>query len=154
MGFESDVIFLDNSKAFDKVNHGLLLKKLYFYSVKGPLYDWIKDFLMDREQIVTVDAMDNTQRLRMLQVEYPKEHFTIPLQQGLVQNLETQYSWSTHINSMVAGARKLAGWALGVFRDRTTIVMLIIWKSLNRCMFEIGILLSDVHSGIPKNWKI
>ena len=37
---------------------------------------------------------------------------------------------------MIAGARRLASWALGVFRDRSEIVMLTIWKSLIRCKLE------------------
>ena len=50
--------------------------------------------------------------------------------------LTSDYHWSTHINQMAAGARRLASWALGVFRDRSTIVMLTLWKSLIRCKLE------------------
>ena len=50
--------------------------------------------------------------------------------------LSVDYQWSVHINQMAAGARRLASWALGVFRDRSTTVMLTIWKSLIRCKLE------------------
>jgi len=50
--------------------------------------------------------------------------------------LTPDYRWSTHINQIAAGARKLASWALGVFRDRSPTVMLTIWKSLIRCKLE------------------
>ena len=50
--------------------------------------------------------------------------------------LDSNYHWSVHINQMAAGARKLAAWALGVFRDRSILVMLTIWKSLIRCKLE------------------
>ncbi|KAL5267048.1 hypothetical protein ACHWQZ_G004177 [Mnemiopsis leidyi] len=50
--------------------------------------------------------------------------------------LTPDYRWSTHINQMAAGARRLASWALGVFRDRSSVVMLTLWKPLIRCTLE------------------
>ena len=55
-GDDSDVIYLDYSKAFDKVDHEILLSKLFNYGIKGKIYDWIKDFLSDRYQTVCVDG--------------------------------------------------------------------------------------------------
>ena len=40
-----DVIYLDFAKAFDKVPHKRLLKKLSGYGIKGKVYNWIKEFL-------------------------------------------------------------------------------------------------------------
>ena len=54
---ETDVIYLDFSKAFDKVDHGLLLKKLKHYAIGGKLLDWIREFLVNRKQIVSVDGI-------------------------------------------------------------------------------------------------
>ena len=53
---ETDVIYLDYAKAFDKVDHKLLLKKLHFYGIKGELYTWIEQFLIGRTQTVVVDG--------------------------------------------------------------------------------------------------
>ena len=47
------VIFLDFVKAFDKVNHGILLKKM---NVSGNLAVWIHNFISDRKQRVSVDG--------------------------------------------------------------------------------------------------
>ena len=235
-GREVDVIYLDFSKAFDKVDHSLLLRKLEFYGISGKLYDWIKNFLTNRKQVVTVDgqhsdpedvtsgvpqgtvlgpllflvdindleevvdhvdpssfaddtrlsgsiqqegdmvlvqedlnkvvewSLQNNMVLHEGKFEYlcyrtgrPKWLEDLPFTndrnleyttpagfslspkdsvKDLGVTLTPDCNWSTHINLMTAGARQLAGWALGVFRDRTTTVMMTIWKSLIRCKLE------------------
>ena len=55
-GNQEDVIVLDFSKAFDKVNHSLLTHKLTHYGVTGKTNRWIKDFLNNREQVVVVEG--------------------------------------------------------------------------------------------------
>jgi len=51
-----DTIYLDFSKAFDKVDHKLLIKKLHRYGVNPKLVKWIESFLTDRYQAVVVDG--------------------------------------------------------------------------------------------------
>jgi hypothetical protein len=55
-GFETDVIYLDFAKAFDKVDHNIPLQKLHNYGIRGNLYEWIKAFLSNRTQTVVVDG--------------------------------------------------------------------------------------------------
>ena len=55
-GEEVDVIYLDFSKAFDKVDHNILLAKLKLYGVTGKVYEWIESFLRGRKQSVVVDG--------------------------------------------------------------------------------------------------
>ena len=55
-GQEVDVIYLDYSKAFDKVDHKVLLAKMRKYGIGGKVYTWIENFLSDRLQTVTVEG--------------------------------------------------------------------------------------------------
>ena len=52
----ADVIYLDLSKAFDKVNHSILIHKLKLSGIDGKLLNWIQDFLSNRIQRVVVDG--------------------------------------------------------------------------------------------------
>ena len=51
-----DVIYMDFSKAFDKVPHGRLMKKVRMCGIEGKLADWIGNWLSDRRQRVVVDG--------------------------------------------------------------------------------------------------
>ena len=54
-GNGADVIYLDFAKAFDKVDHGILMKKLTMLGVGGLVLKWIYEFLTRRVQTVKVD---------------------------------------------------------------------------------------------------
>ena len=60
-GKQSDLILLDFSKAFDKVNHLKLLYKLQIYGVQGKTLRWIESFLIGRTQCVVLDGDSSTE---------------------------------------------------------------------------------------------
>ncbi|CAB4013342.1 Hypothetical predicted protein [Paramuricea clavata] len=52
----SDVLYLDLAKAFDSVDHQILVEKLKCYGVAGRLLDWLTDYLNGRTQRVVIDG--------------------------------------------------------------------------------------------------
>ena len=63
-GYNVDVVYLDFEKAFDKVDHNILLQKLKNENIDGKTLQWIKCFLEDRTQRVVVNGiLSNPQRV-------------------------------------------------------------------------------------------
>ena len=58
-GKEIRVIFCDISKAFDRVWHRGLLRKLESIGIKGSLLKWVQNYLLDRKQRVVINNLSS-----------------------------------------------------------------------------------------------
>lgn len=77
-------LFLDLSKAFDSVSHEILCNKLYNYGFRGHFYDFLKNYLSDRSQLVCLNTAKSS--LRSLTSGVPQGSVLSPLLFNLYVN--------------------------------------------------------------------
>jgi hypothetical protein len=53
-------ICCDREKAFDFVNHTILLVKLHFYGIQGIFEDWFRSYLTNSRQKVEIKSLNTT----------------------------------------------------------------------------------------------
>ena len=56
---QTDILMMDFAKAFDKVNHSLLIHNLRYYGIDGKTTRWIQNWLEDRQQTVVLDGVSS-----------------------------------------------------------------------------------------------
>ena len=53
-------VFIDLQKAFDTVDHSILLQKLYYDGIRGCQLNWFKSYLTSRKQFVSVNGVNSS----------------------------------------------------------------------------------------------
>ena len=56
------LLLIDFSNAFDMVEHDILLNKLQHYGIRGKANDWLRSYLGNREQYVTIDGKESSKK--------------------------------------------------------------------------------------------
>ena len=54
-------VFMDLSKAFDTLDHSILLNKLNHYGIRGIAHDWFRNYLNGRRQYVTIGGVNSVE---------------------------------------------------------------------------------------------
>jgi hypothetical protein len=62
-GLLNGIIFLDLKKAFDCVDHDILIKKLSYFGCKGTTLNWFKSYLTNRKQMCKVNQVTSQPRI-------------------------------------------------------------------------------------------
>ena len=74
-------VFIDLSKAFDTVDHNIILEKLSMYGVKGNNLTWFHSYLSDRKQYIEFQNDNKKERKNSLTIKcgVPQESVLGPL---------------------------------------------------------------------------
>ena len=70
-------ISLDFQKAFDTVDHGILLDKLYCYGMRGIAHEWLISYLSSRQQSVMYNG--HVSEFKMMRCGVPQRSILGPL---------------------------------------------------------------------------
>ena len=125
-------IYLDLQKAFDTVNHDILIQKLSKYGIRGTLLQWFKSYLTNRKQFITIDS-----------VKSDIQYITCGVPQGSVLGPLLFLIYINDIQNAVPEAK------LKLFADDTN--LFIFGETLTEICTKANILLGDLNRWFVAN---
>ena len=81
---------IDLAKAFDSLNHNMLLDKLSYYGINGTAITLLKSYLSDRKQYVKIDEVKSS--IQSIKTGVPQGFIVGPLLFNIFINLMTLLS--------------------------------------------------------------
>ena len=124
--------YMDLSKAFDCVNHDILLAKLEHYGVNSVVRNWINSYLHDRSHLVCWNKQSSP--MRRLNIGVPQGSILGPL------------LFLIYINDIVNSSNRLS---FVLFADDTTVYTS--GKSLNECIAHMSSELLHISNWFMSN---
>ena len=70
-------VLCDLSKAFDVIDHDILLGKLHNYGIRGLANEWFRNYLSERQQFVEIDGEKS--QMALIQIGVPQGSILGPL---------------------------------------------------------------------------
>ena len=135
-GENADVVYLDFTKAFDKLDFDVTLEKLKNIGIKGKLHRWIKSFLTGRKQFVLVEGEKSLEVL--VKSGVPQGSVVGPLLfLILLKDIDKEVS-SSWVSSFADDTRVLAGVknSEDVQKLQADLNTIYRWAEENNCMFN------------------
>ena len=94
-------IFLDISKAFDIVNHNILLEKLKAYEIQSENLKWFRSYLLNRKQFILYD--DFKIEVKIVKCGVPQGSIL----QSVTKIIETHYIFIKKVHKKTLGLVKV-----------------------------------------------
>lgn len=136
-------IFLDLTKAFDVINHNILLSKLQSYGIRGTLNSWFRSYLSGRSQYVSLTQTNNFRNNIM-------GNFSSPLQinpRGVPQgSILGPLLFLIYINDL---PRQFQGMDFVLYADDTSI--LLVDKDEAKIQHKLTLLMTQLESWLNIN---
>ena len=163
-------VFLDLSKAFDTIDHRILIRKLEYYGIRGITKSLFENYLKDRKQIVKYNSVQSTEKtiltgvpqgsilgpllfiLYINDIQNCSEIVSILLFADDTNILYSHSCLKTLNVTLQTEMNKIAEWLnLNKLSINTTKTKLVLFRSPNKKKYEMKLFINNQHIIQVKN---